>query len=400
LPVDAARCPTCGHAEGDAVERQTGGAPGRRPVLVAVLAVVAVIAVLAVVDRRSNPGDDGTAGRSEADATTTTDRPTRTSARSNSPTTPPERAFEPTIPLGAGERLLGWVAPGWGEVLDPATGRITSSRLASGSEYINVVPRLGGAVVFNGGSAWAQWYPALPTDEEPRLIQSGVAEIYPSDVPSNVWIVRSFDPSIFAEFNVTNGEVSDEVRLPGGAWPRGTIDGGVVVQAPGGLFAYHRGETQFEQIAAGDYIASRGSLVAYRRCDVRLSCPIYVKDLNVGSEVGFDGADADADGYYAIGEFSPDGRWLAVLVESPSGWRIAVFETATGRAQPVSAGPARTGGFARMAWTPDGQWLLWPDSPGIRGFHPAGNTAAFIDSGGGAYQGVAVLGPPEASPGG
>ena len=57
----------------------------------------------------------------------------------------------------------------------------------------------------------------------------------------------------------------------------------------------------------------------------------------------------------------------------------------------MSAGPARSGAFVQLAWTPDGEWLLWPDYPGIRGYHPADNTAALIDTGGGAYQGVVVL---------
>jgi hypothetical protein len=366
--------------------------------VVAVLAVVALVGVLAVIDRRSRPdGDDRAEAGSDAETTTTADRPTRTSALLNTPTTPQVRVFEPTIPLPAGQRLLGWVAPGWGEILDPATGTVTSTRLASGSEFISVVPRLGGAVVLNGGSASAQWFPQLPTSDEPGLVQTGAAEIFASEIADRVWIVRSFDPIVFAEFNLITGEVSDEVRLPVG-YPRGSIDGGLVIQAPGGLFAYRRGQPGFEPIAAGEYVASRGSLVAYQRCDERLACPIYVSDLADGSVTELAGTVADDGAYFADGEFSPDGRWLAVVADAPSGWRITVVETATGRSLPVSAGPARTSG-AQLAWTPDGEWLLWPETPGIRGFHPSDNTAAFIDSGGGAYQGVVVLAGP-APPGG
>jgi hypothetical protein len=394
LPVDAARCPTCGHAEGDPLHPSNEGARGRRPVVVGVLVVLALVGALAVIDRWSSSDGERTAAGSRDDATTTTaDRPTRTSALMNTPTTPPARTFQPTIPLPAGQRLLGWVAPGWGEVLDPATGTITSTRLASGSEFISVVPRLGGAVVLNGGSASAQWFPELPTSDEPNLVQTGAAELYPSDIETRVWILRNFSTVVFAEFDVTTGEVSDEVRLPAAAWPRGSIDGGIVVQAPGGLFAYRRGESRFEPIAAGEYVASLGSLVAHRRCNELMACPIFVRDLAGGTEVEMAG-DGLAGVYIADGEFSPDGRWLAVLGQDPSGWQMTVFETATGRSRPASAGPARTAGFAQVTWTPDSAWLLWPESPGIRGFHPADNTAAFIDAGGGAYQGVVVLGGP------
>jgi hypothetical protein len=401
LPVDAARCPTCGHAEGDPLaagdgDVSGGAATGRRPVLIGVLAVLAIVGVLAVVDRREGSDDEGAAGEPANEVTTTTDRSTATSRRTSAPTTPPDRVFESAIPLPPGHRLIGWVAPGWGEILDPATGTIASTRLASGSEFISVVPRLGGAVVFNGGSTTAQWYPQLPTGDEPRLLQTGAAEVFASDIASRVWILDGFDPATFAEFDVSTGEVSSEVRLPAGAWPRGTIDGGLVIQAAGGLFAHRRGESRFEPIASGEYVASAGSLVAYRACDEFLACPVYLHDLADGSESLIGRADEIPAAYFIDGEFSPGGRWLALRTEEVGGWRILVIETATGRVLPAGEGPARQSGF-QMAWTPDDEWLLWPDSPGLRGFHPADNTASYIDSaGGGAYQGVAVLEVPTA----
>jgi Tol biopolymer transport system component len=95
---------------------------------------------------------------------------------------------------------------------------------------------------------------------------------------------------------------------------------------------------------------------------------------------------------YFEGSFSPDGRWLAVASNNRQGvWEITVYEVATGRAVPTGTSRARAGPFLEPAWAPDGEWLFWPDFPGINGFRPSDGTLASIDTDGGAYQGVAVL---------
>ena len=63
----------------------------------------------------------------------------------------------------------------------------------------------------------------------------------------------------------------------------------------------------------------------------------------------------------------------------------------------MSSGPARSSEFIQPIWTPDSQWLLWPEFPGIRAFHPADNAATIVDSNGSSYQGVAVLNPRNAA---
>jgi WD40-like Beta Propeller Repeat len=357
---------------------------------VALAAMLALVGVLAVVDQSTR--SDGEASADAADSTTTTERTTPTSIRLNAPATAPARTFVPTIPLSPGERLLGWQATGRGEVLDPATGTILSSDLVDGVGSVAVVPRLGGLVVVNLQAASATWFPELPFAGEPTTLANDVSDVFPSDIESRVWVVNGRGTASFAEVDLTTGEAFGPTELPVGAFPMGPIDGGLVVQAPDGLYAHRRGSDRFERIVNGPYVASAGRFVAYQACDEQLLCPVFVRDLANGSDIAIE-ASAEA-GYVMDGALSPDGRWLAVVRQDPSrAWRITVFEVGTGRSLPVTSGPARSSGFIQPTWTPDGEWLVWPEFPGVRGFHPADNTAAIVDSNGAAYQGVAVLGP-------
>ena len=372
------------------------GARGRRPILIALAAVAAIVTVLAVVDRSSSDDDPGTAG---ADRTTTTDEDenaddagsTGTSGRTNTPTTPPDRPFVSTISLPDGVRLMGWLSSGWGEILDPATGTISSTRIASGSEFVSVVPRLGGAIVVNPSTSSARWFPELPAEAEVGPLRDSVNEAHPSDIASRVWLVRGMESTVLTELELSTGEVVDELELPANVHPAGAVEGGVVLVAPGGLYRYRRGEDRFDHIASGEFVASSGSKVAFRRCDERLVCPIFVHDLNDGSEHVL-GTSSEAGGYLMNSSMSPDGRWLAVVIVEPAGGsRIVVYDLATGDSLPVRTGPARTAPFLQPSWTPDGHWLLYPDFPGVRAFNPSENTAATLDSDGAPYQGVVVL---------
>jgi hypothetical protein len=66
-----------------------------------------------------------------------------------------------------------------------------------------------------------------------------------------------------------------------------------------------------------------------------------------------------------IGQLSPDGRWAAVVVQSPGGrYRLELIDLRSGRIRPVAlaAGPAVTA--AGLAWSPDGALLLALDGHG------------------------------------
>ncbi len=257
------------------------------------------------------------------DATTTTERTTASSRPRNTSTTPPVRSFEPTIPLAPGLRLLGWISSGWGEVLDPATGLVTPTRLA--------------AETF---------------------------EIYPSDIAERVWIGRWAETASFAEVDLATGEELGPATRPGGAYPAGAVDGGLVVQAPDGLDLFRRGADRFEWIVNGQHVASSGHWLAYRSCDELLRCPISVRDLDEGTDTEMEISSGEISEFFSFSfdaRLSPDGRWLAVASEQ--GRRVDVFDVATSRSMSVSRGPSRMTGFAQVVWTPEAAWLLWPEPP-------------------------------------
>jgi hypothetical protein len=402
MPANAARCPTCGHVAGEPVVVERGavgsGPRGRRTTLVALAVVLAVIGVLVVVDLRTRPDDDAAAA---ADATTTTERATPTTRRSSSTTTTTTRTFEPTIALAPGLRLLAWPWGAGGELFDPATGTISGAAVGTG-EHAWVVPRLGGVVVVSfESSVTVRWHAELRSGDAPttRLLSEGrdVSSIFPSEIASRVWMAQYIEPmTLLSEVDVTTGEEFGVTTLPAGAYPVGSIDGGLVIQGVDGLYFLRRGADRFERIVSGEYIDSSGGWLAYRACDEFLRCPISVRDLDSGTDVEMDGSSGVETGgigaFFSVARLSPDGRWLAVASGSELRQTIVVFDVATGRAVPVADVPSTM--EVQVAWTPDSEWLLWPQSPGIGGFRPDDGTTVVLDAGNRSYRGVAVLGAP------
>jgi WD40 repeat protein len=397
LPVDAARCPTCGHADGDPVvaEHDPGrrSANGRRTAFIAIAVVLALIGVLALVDRRSEPTDDHEGAAADATTTSVARSPIATPSTADDSTSDGSRSFDATITLAPGDRLLGWIANGEVEILDPATETITTSSLGSAGQFVTIVPRLGGAVVALQ-SGRVLWLAELPPATDVSTLLAAGDDIIASDLPDRIWLQRGFNPVHMTEVDLRTGESVVEVDLPPSSYPFGSIEGGLVLGAPDGLYRYRRGSDRFDVLARAEYVASSGRLLATRTCDDRLVCHITVTDVG-----GRTTEMAQAEiGSVLDAAFSPDGRWLAVAAdESPSSWRVLVYDLRTGEVQPAATGPARLSGIVGLSWSSDGEWVLWPEFPGIRGFHPADNTAAFIDTDGGGYQAVAVLAPPEPS---
>ena len=358
--------------------------------LAALAAVLGLVGVLAVVDQQSQPDEEVAA---EPDATTTTERRPATTGRRNPPTTPTVRTFESTILLPPGVRLLGWTGSNRADVLDPATGLITETDLAVG-DFGRVVPRLDGAVVASNERSQIMWYPQLPVAANPTVLASDSFDIFPSDIADRVWIGSWVDTASFSEVDLRTGEVLAETALPSGAYAVGAIAGGLVIQAPDGLYADRRGADRYEWIVNGQYVASLGQLLAYRSCDEFLRCPISVRDLDDGREVEMDmiGDETGAPFVYVhTAVFDPGGRWLVIAGDDPTrGARLEVYDAATGRLVLEYNGVTAT----QVAWTPDGEWLLWPDGSMIQAFRPADRATAVIDTGGTVYRGVAVLAPP------
>jgi hypothetical protein len=348
----------------------------RRSTLLVLAVVVVAVGALAAVDRWAGGG--GGDGSVETPATTTT-------LGSDPPAT--TRGFASTVTLPKGLRLLAWLATGWGEIIDPATGTVGAQRVGSGAEFVQMVPRLGGVVVYNAGQGTARWYPEVPYASEPAVVARNVVRLLPSDIPERVWVVHSSPRVSFREIDLTTGASTETVLLPFGARVPGAVDGGVVVSAPDGLYRHGR-DGSITLLAHGEFVAAGGRRLAYRACDAALRCGLHVVDVDT----------ARTESHLELLEtqgaaFSPDGRWLAVADADPVGMdRIVVIDLADGRSQVVAHQPdIATSVGIPLTWTPDSRWLLWPDRPGVAAYAPDGGEAAAVDLGDPAYQGVVVL---------
>lgn len=407
IPGDAGGCPTCGHEIGDALVVAVGdddgaGSPagpaalatgrrsprGRRTALLIGAVLAVLVGVLAVVDGQADDGGDTAEG---AETTTTRGRDRRTRTTRATTTTSLLRTFTPTIPLPAGVRLLGWLATGDLEVLDPAAGMVVTRGLTSrGGPYYEVVPRLDGAVVVDRNSGRSLWMANIDNPDDVVPMAGNVGEVTASDLPGRVWVMTYGSTPLAQELDLGTMQPTISFSLPTDVYLSGVVDGGVVLGSPDGLYLRRRDDDQFQRIVYGTFIASAGSLVAYRACDDHLVCGLFVHDLLAGRSMPLD---ATVEGWPQWAEFSPDRRWLAISAIPPNGSAptLQVIDVDSGDARVIPVVGLVSGGMNQLAWTPDSQWLLRPEGPGIHGYHPADGSTATIDLER-VYEGVAVLG--------
>jgi hypothetical protein len=222
------------------------------------------------------------------------------------------------------------------------------------------------------------------------VVARNVVRLFASDMPERVWVVHSAPRVSFREVDLLTGASSETVLLPFEARVAGTVDGGVVVSAPDGLYRYGRDGT-ITLIAHGEFVAAGGTRLAYRACDAALQCGLHVTDLGSGRT---DSLVSQVEVLETQGAaFSPDGRWLAVADSDPSGVdRVVVVDVAAGRAEVVVRQPdIATSAGIQLVWSPDSRWLLWPDRPGVVAYAPEDRSTAAVDLGDPAYQGLVVL---------
>jgi hypothetical protein len=350
-------------------------------------AVALVVGLLAVVDADEEDRVD----RAEGATTTTRQRPTTSTASANGSGV---RPFTSPIALPAGTVIVGWYRTGYLDVLDPGAGTIRRTDLTRGSSLglARVVPLQQGAVVVSeeGQASWladrAGSAPLVP-------LASDVGSVFPSDVPGRIW-VGGFGSSI-QELDVTTGQSTASISLPFDAYLAGVADQGVIVASPGGVYLRRREAEGFERITRGSFIASSGSRVVYRDCDARLDCRLYLHDLERNQSTPLQ---VTVDLWVDTAALSPDGQWLAAVGFDPETDSVvparSVINLSTGAATPTPFELSQRTGPAAFAWTPDSQWVLWPEDSAIHALRPADGTIAVIEADG-VYEGVAVAVPTE-----
>ncbi len=137
------------------------------------------------------------------------------------------------------------------------------------------------------------------------------------------------------------------------------VDGGLVVETLGSLTFHDPDTGEARAIGHGTALAGSGDTLARLSCEA-LRCGLRLTDLRTGDDVAVSPSDT-ASAPVAQAAFSPDGRWLAVVVRTLTGAtdRMAVVDVADGEVVAVHATVMGPGNL--FAFSPDSRWLLLVD---------------------------------------
>lgn len=314
-----------------------GGGRGWRSWAPLVLVVALVGGALALA------GSDGGTGAPEAAAastTTSTSEPTTTTRRPVSPIVTTTTAFVPTGPvLGEPVGQLLVLGGDTTSVFDLDTG-----------ERFDVAQRgtvLGGldGRLLVAREDRVEWWPRPFDGEvaEPAGDVANVAQAWIDPVTEAVWLT-SFEDGGGPSLHVLGpGGTSTAVSIPGASWPVGTVDGGIVVNAPGGTYVVD-GRGAAGRISDAAAFAAGGDRVLATACDERLACEVVLLDRDGGVLTQL--ADVDLQ------------RFGMVAISSRGALAALDFETGTLTVDGAARGDLEGVGVQSMTWSSDGRRLF------------------------------------------
>jgi hypothetical protein len=312
--------------------------------------------------------------------------------------TPPPAAESPTEPaLGADDQLSapepqvrrvgahvlgvrdGWDLFGWGPSgvvrIELAAGRITLTptpplqstgpvAVAAISDRVIVRP-----LDDVPGYAVPDGEPARPLAGALR----GGGLLLPGPTPDLVWRATD-DPLPSAVLTRPDGsETGTRATLPADG------DGTVVADGDGYLLylatdgVYDIRPAGVERLTAGWLVATGVGRVLVVECSEESRCSTVLVGLDDGVHRVVGPALSPTE---TLGQLSPDGRWAAVVVQSPGGRsRLETVDLRTGRVRPVAlpAGPAV--GSSGLVWSPDGTLFALDGAGHLQTVDPARATA-------------------------
>jgi len=268
-------------------------------------------------------------------------------------------------------------------VIDVASGDVRTVRLPSEMTEQDRVRRMFGVgehVIVTGFTTVTR----LSGDSlQPTRIASGYTAL-PTYAESSVWLVppRASNASRRALRIGPDGAVQASVALSAEVDAVAGTSDHLVVSAPGGA----------RIISAGRGLSIRRSGLVAAVAEDRLARTECSADLACRTVIGtVDGPDQARSplrtdevpaGYYgaAMGEFSPDGRWLALPVlgtgnGSTDQIEVLIVDTTLG----TEVGRVRVPIETRTAWTPDSRWLVLSHDRGLRAWSMQQRRAVELD---------------------
>lgn len=377
LARGAAFCASCGHAIGgvhaaallvetDGHAGSDGGhevvlAPTRSPRRWLAGGLVAALAAAIAVSVGAGGGGRSTAptttARPKAGTTTSSSTSSASSPVTSSPATTAAPLVGPVLGDKTGLGLLVWAADGVFR-LDLDTGAIERTRLRplDGNPDLTSV-----GIVFHDVDTNRRRL-LTPGAGEPVTISTTPGRYLGEGPPGRLWFAdyepTSDGPSIWYQ---ELGRTRIDVTVPAGAQDV-RIDGlgGLVLQAPGGIYVQAApGETP-RRLSAGQLIWVGDGLVLEAACDDVLRCGPRLHDLRTGT--ARDAPRGFREGAFAFSSASPDGQQLLTVRAGVSDFYELATVDLAGRT--TALGPTRSPCFSadcdgRPVWSPDGRWLFW-----------------------------------------
>lgn len=285
------------------------------------------------------------------------------------------------LPPGASLRLLlGGQRPAW--LLVPSGGREPIGGLPGRGNGYQLFPIAGGwtAQQFSSGALGCGSCAPSPlpvyyiADGSPAASRIGTADITaPAAAPGALWLVsypRGADMStasgIAREVSVTGAALGPRLRLPAGyVIDQGTRAGLLLVQeqASSGLFRYELWDPGTQRVTRSfmHVIAVSPTEIAWMP-PCTGSCRVHVLDLPGGraGEVLLPGRSTTGEG-----AFSPDGRFLALLITAgvtadghPATNQLVVATLGSGRIAAVPGTTVGAGIAVNFGWQPGSRRLI------------------------------------------
>jgi hypothetical protein len=142
------------------------------------------------------------------------------------------------------------------------------------------------------------------------------------------------------------------IDLPPNVMPAGGVEDGIVVSQFGSVSLVAR-DGHVRDLGAGDVVAVRNRLLARFGCP-RLRCTVDLVDTRSGRVRPVAGL-PDVTSHVG-GRFSPDGRWLALILNEPTASVLVLVDVDRGRAELL-----RSAARGPFAFSTDGRWLFVVD---------------------------------------
>jgi hypothetical protein len=252
--------------------------------------------------------------------------------------------------------------------IELATGRLTRTQLpAMPGGDVSFVPVRDAVLVHVGdfGPVYVVPDGRRPHKASPEL--AGIGPMLPGPDPDHVWLVRGpGSPAYLVLLHVSGRPTGTAFPLPAFATTEPFSDRTGFSLAKGVGGTYRAGPYELRRVTTGAVVATGPTGWLVVECDDRDVCSgVLVSPGGGRRPIGgvVEPSLPIGDLSVPFGTLSPDGRSAAFYVQDRGrGRRLVVLDLVTGRRTRSQLALVDGPGPGRLAWTPDGRWLLAVDS--------------------------------------